>query len=40
MLNKTWLSKMAQINQALAKIKDSGELAQIMQSQLTPSPLP
>jgi polar amino acid transport system substrate-binding protein len=40
MLNKTWLSKMAQVNQALAKIKDSGELAQIMQSQLAPTLLP
>ena len=40
MFNKTWQSKMAQINQALLKIKNSGELAQIIQSQLHSSPLP
>jgi polar amino acid transport system substrate-binding protein len=40
MFNKTWQNKMTQINQALAKIKNSGELAQMIQSQLNSSPLP
>jgi hypothetical protein len=34
MFNKTWQHKMPQINQALAKIKNSGELAKIVQRQL------
>ncbi|MGK0268932.1 MAG: polar amino acid transport system substrate-binding protein [Paraglaciecola sp.] len=38
MFNKTWQHKMSRINQALAKIKNSGELARIVQSQLQSTP--
>lgn len=38
MFNKNWRSKMPQINQALNKIKDSGELSAIVQKQLRPEP--
>ncbi len=40
MFNKTGQHKMTQINQALAKIKNLGELAQMIQSKLQSSPLP
>jgi polar amino acid transport system substrate-binding protein len=40
MFNTTWQNKMTSINQALAKIENSGELAQIIQSQLQSSQLP
>jgi polar amino acid transport system substrate-binding protein len=40
MFNTTWQNKMNSINQALAKIENSGELAQIIQSQLQSSQLP
>jgi ABC-type amino acid transport substrate-binding protein len=40
MFNKTWQNKMTRINQALVKIKNSGELAQIIQNQLQSSHLP
>jgi hypothetical protein len=34
MFNKSWKSEMPKINQAIAKIKDSGELKEIIDVQI------